>query len=392
MKPKKTRKYSKIIFALFLSIVVLIIVLYFFIFAKNSKIEPNTFEVKTGDITELVKATGEVYASEIVSVGAQVSGQVQKLYIRLGQPVKKDELIAEIDSTTQLDKLNTSKAQLESAKAELAAQKIALQTAQQDYQRKLTLYQAEAGSKEEMEQSKNALKQAQANVETKQFQIKQLQINVNTVQTELGYTQIRAPLSGTVVSLPVEAGQTINFAQTTPLIATIANLDKMEIRMQIAEGDYTKLKVGMPVRFSTLADPKIKLNGKIQKIDPALISLTKGTYDNKSENANSAVFYYARMTVDNKERKLSIGMTTQNDIIIHQKNNVIMIPKTTVMSENETSSVFVYTPNKKTEKRQVKTGVSDFNHIEIMSGLKAGEKILMEFPDDSEKEAQETSK
>lgn len=392
MKPKKTRKYSKIIFALFLSIVVLVIVLYFFIFAKNSKIEPNTFEVKTGDITELVKATGEVYASEIVSVGAQVSGQVQKLYIRLGQPVKKDELIAEIDSTTQLDKLNTSKAQLESAKAELAAQKIALQTAQQDYQRKLTLYQAEAGSKEEMEQSKNALKQAQANVETKQFQIKQLQINVNTVQTELGYTQIRAPLSGTVVSLPVEAGQTINFAQTTPLIATIANLDKMEIRMQIAEGDYTKLKVGMPVRFSTLADPKIKLNGKIQKIDPALISLTKGTYDNKSENANSAVFYYARMTVDNKERKLSIGMTTQNDIIIHQKNNVIMIPKTTVMSENETSSVFVYTPNKKTEKRQVKTGVSDFNHIEIISGLKAGEKILMEFPDDSEKEAQETSK
>lgn len=392
MKPKKTRKYSKIIFALFLSIVVLVIVLYFSIFAKNSKIEPNTFEVKTGDITELVKATGEVYASEIVSVGAQVSGQVQKLYIRLGQPVKKDELIAEIDSTTQLDKLNTSKAQLESAKAELAAQKIALQTAQQDYQRKLTLYQAEAGSKEEMEQSKNALKQAQANVETKQFQIKQLQINVNTVQTELGYTQIRAPLSGTVVSLPVEAGQTINFAQTTPLIATIANLDKMEIRMQIAEGDYTKLKVGMPVRFSTLADPKIKLNGKIQKIDPALISLTKGTYDNKSENANSAVFYYARMTVDNKERKLSIGMTTQNDIIIHQKNNVIMIPKTTVMSENETSSVFVYTPNKKTEKRQVKTGVSDFNHIEIMSGLKAGEKILMEFPDDSEKEAQETSK
>lgn len=392
MKPKKNRKYSKIIFALFLSIVVLVIVLYFFIFAKNSKIEPNTFEVKTGDITELVKATGEVYASEIVSVGAQVSGQVQKLYIRLGQPVKKDELIAEIDSTTQLDKLNTSKAQLESAKAELAAQKIALQTAQQDYQRKLTLYQAEAGSKEEMEQSKNALKQAQANVETKQFQIKQLQINVNTVQTELGYTQIRAPLSGTVVSLPVEAGQTINFAQTTPLIATIANLDKMEIRMQIAEGDYTKLKVGMPVRFSTLADPKIKLNGKIQKIDPALISLTKGTYDNKSENANSAVFYYARMTVDNKERKLSIGMTTQNDIIIHQKNNVIMIPKTTVMSENETSSVFVYTPNKKTEKRQVKTGVSDFNHIEIMSGLKAGEKILMEFPDDSEKEAQETSK
>lgn len=392
MKPKKTRKSSKIIFLLFLSIVVLLIVLYFFVFAKKSKIEPSTFEVKTGDITELVKATGEVYASEIVSVGAQVSGQVQKLYIRLGQPVKKGELIAEIDSTTQLDKLNTSKAQLESAKAELAAQKIALQTAQQDYQRKLTLYQAEAGSKEEMEQSKNALKQAQANVETKQFQIKQLQINVNTVQTELGYTQIRAPLSGTVVSLPVEAGQTINFAQTTPLIATIANLDKMEIRMQIAEGDYTKLKVDMPVRFSTLADPKIKLNGKIQKIDPALISLTKGTYDNKSENANSAVFYYARMTVDNMERKLSIGMTTQNDIIIHQKNNVIMIPKTTVMSENETSSVFVYTPDKKTEKRQVKTGVSDFNHIEITSGLKAGEKILMEFPDDSEKEAQEISK
>ncbi|SEL67097.1 efflux RND transporter periplasmic adaptor subunit [Acinetobacter sp. DSM 11652] len=378
---KKSKKLKY--FLVLVVLVALALSVYFYIQSQKKQPEPQTVEVTQGDLTQIVKATGEIYASDIVSVGAQVSGQIQKLYIKLGQDVKKGELIAEIDSTTQLDKLNTSKAELEAAKADLAAKCVALQTLKQNYQRKLTLYKAEAGSREELEQANNQLKQAIADVESNEYRLKQLQINVNTAQTELGYTQIRSPLTGTVVSMPVEAGQTINFAQTTPLIATIANLNKMEIRMQVAEGDYTKLKENMPVKFSTLADPNVKLDGVIQSIDPALTTLTKGTYDDKNENANAAVFYYARMLVDNPERKLSIGMTTQNDIIVNQKKNVLKIPKTTVIGYGSDAMVYLYQSDAKPQPRKVVTGISDSNDIEIKAGLKLGEKILAEAPDDS---------
>ena len=382
MQTKKKSKKLKF-FLISLILLALVIAAYFFYQAQKKKPEPATVEVTKGDITQIVKATGEIYASDIVSVGAQVSGQVQKLYIQLGQNVKKGDLIAEIDSTTQLDKLNTSKAELEAAKADLVAKRVSLQTLKQNYQRKLTLFKAEAGSREELEQANNQLKLAIADVESNEFRLKQLQINVNTAQTELGYTQIRSPLTGTVVSMPVEAGQTINFAQTTPLIATIANLEKMEIRMQVAEGDYTKLKQNMPVQFSTLADPNTKLEGVVKSIDPALTTLTKGTYDDKTENANAAVFYYARMMVDNPERKLIIGMTTQNDIIVNQKKNVLKIPKTTVIGYGSDATVYVYHQNQKPEQRKVVTGISDSNDIEIQSGLKLGEKVLAEAPDES---------
>lgn len=377
------RKLNKMIFMF--PVILLAILLsgwWYFQSKQTQQLQPNTYTVSRGDIREVVKATGEVYASEIVSVGAQVSGQIKQLYIRLGQDVKKGELIAEIDSTTQLNQLENSKADLESAKAELAANQISLQTEQQNYQRKVKLYRADAEAKEEVERAINSLKRAQAMIATQQLKIKQLQNIVNTAQTELGYTQIRSPITGTVVSMPVEAGQTINFSQTTPLIATIANLEKMEIRMQVAEGDYTKLKTGMAVRFSTLADPKVNLEGTVQSIDPALVSLTKGTYNEKSENTNSAVFYYARMVVNNPQRKLSIGMTTQNEILINARKNVLTLPKVAVIQEDSTAWVYVYHHGKPAEKRKIHTGIADFNQIEVLSELKEGELILLEPPED----------
>lgn len=346
-----------------------------------TEVAPSTSTVLRGGITENVKAVGEIYATELVSVGAQVSGQILKLHIKLGQTVNKGDLIVEIDSKTQMDKLNTAKAELESAKADLAAKRMSLVTSEKNYIRKRKLFQVDAESKELVEQAENQLKQDEMGVESAKLRLKQLQINVNTAQTELGYTQIRSPLSGTIVSLPVEAGQTINFAQTTPLIAVIANLEQMEVRMQIAEGDYTKLKPNMPVIFSTLADPAIKLNGQVMSIDPALTTLTKGTYDNKAENTDSAVYYYARMIVDNPRKMLSIGMTTQNEIIINQKKNVLTIPKTATFENGDQTMVSVYGVDKKITPRKIKTGISDFTQIEVVQGLKEGEKVLTEFQD-----------
>ncbi|AYA02722.1 efflux RND transporter periplasmic adaptor subunit [Acinetobacter sp. WCHAc010034] len=375
------KKLSLFLIVFFVLLCAAVIIFYYSKIKDTTEATPSISTVQRSDITENVKAVGEIYATELVSVGAQVSGQILKLHIKLGQSVKKGDLIVEIDSKTQVDKLNTAKAELESAKADLAAKRMSLATSEKSFIRKKKLFEVEAESKELLEQAENKLKQDEMGVESAKLRLKQLQINVNTAQTELGYTQIRSPLTGTIVSLPVEAGQTINFAQTTPLIAVIANLEQMEVRMQIAEGDYTKLKPNMLVIFSTLADPAIKLNGQVISIDPALTTLTKGTYDNKAENTDSAVYYYARMIVENPRKMLSIGMTTQNEIIINQKKNVLAIPKTAIFENGDQTTVSVYSADKKITPRKIKTGISDFTQIEVVQGLKDGEKVLTEFQD-----------
>lgn len=381
------KKKLSLFFIVFLVLLLSVVIFIYYSKVKSStEVTPSISIVKKSDIKETVKAVGAIYATELVAVGAQVSGQILKLHIKLGQSVKKGDLIVEIDSKTQVDKLNTSKAELESVKADLAAKRMALLTSEKNFIRKKKLFQAEAGSQELFEQAENQLKQDEMAVETAKLRLKQLQINVNTAQTELGYTQIRSPLTGTIVSLPVEAGQIINFAQTTPLIAVIANLEKMEVRMQIAEGDYTKLKPDMPVIFSTLANPTIKLRGAIKSIDPALTTLTKGTYDNKTENTDSAIYYYARMIVDNPDKMLTIGMTTQNEIIINQKKNVLAIPKTAIFENGNQTTVSVYGTDKKINTRKIKTGISDFTQIEVVEGLKVGESVLTEFQDSANPE------
>ncbi|MDR2248597.1 efflux RND transporter periplasmic adaptor subunit [Acinetobacter sp.] len=376
---KKTSPFKKIVITLIVILLAGFSVL-FFLFPKENK-EPETYVVKRGDITEVVKATGEVYALQLVDVGAQVSGQIRKLNIRLGQRVQKGDLIAEIDSTTQINELNTSKAKLEAAKALLESKQISVQVAKKHFDRTKIMFNADATSKESVEAAEDNYKQAKSAVDDLIWNIKQIQIALNTAQTNMAYTQIRSPLTGTVVSLPVEAGQTINFAQTTPLIAKIANLDQMEIRMQIPEGDYTKIKIGMPVNFSTLSDPNEIRTNKIYSIDPALTSLTKGTYTSNNDATNSAVYYYTRMIVPNIDRKLSIGMTTQNNIIINHKKSILMIPKLAIYQSNLGTTVRIQTELKKIENRQIKTGISDNNNIEVTSGLKLGEKVILELPE-----------
>src|SRR5699024_10726657 len=126
---KKTLKYLVLAIVLLLTI----IIIYFAFFKQKEKVSYITESVVRGNITKKVNATGEVSAVQLVNVGAQVSGQIKKLYVQLGQQVKKGDLIAEIDSTTQVNELNTDKARLETYKAQLVSAKVAQQIAQTKY-------------------------------------------------------------------------------------------------------------------------------------------------------------------------------------------------------------------------------------------------------------------
>ncbi|MCZ4053798.1 efflux RND transporter periplasmic adaptor subunit [Oxalobacter sp. OxGP1] len=363
-------------------IVLIAAAVLFWIMTQEDDVTYMTERVRSGNINQVVEATGEVAAVNLVSVGAQVSGQIKKLYVVLGQEVKQGEMIAEIDSQTQENTLNTDKAKLSNYKAQLEARKIILNISKKQYDRELVLIKTNSTSQESLENARNAYATAKANVNEMESLITQTQIAINTDETNLGYTKIRAPLDGTIVSVPVEEGQTVNANQTTPTIVQIANLNDMEIDIEISEGDITKVKPGMDVTYTILSEPNTIFKAKLDSIDPGLTTLTDGSYDKSSSTSTSssssseAVYYYGRAYVENPEGKLRIGMMTQNTIHVTSAENVLIVPSITITSRQDKHYVRVLSDDNNVERREVEVGISDGVYTEIRSGLAEGERVI----------------
>ncbi|MDR1920126.1 MAG: efflux RND transporter periplasmic adaptor subunit [Candidatus Adiutrix sp.] len=393
----------------------LIAVLAIFRSCSNGEEEVSylTERVRRGDVIKTVNAAGEVAAAQLVNVGAQVSGQIETLAVSLGQQVKKGELIAEIDSTTQRNDLEINKAKLKTYETQLVSRKVALKVAEQQYERTLKLKKRDAASDESLENVENTLASARAAVDETASLIAQTVISVNTAETNLGYARILAPLDGTVVSIPVEEGQTVNANQTAPTIVHLADLSQMEIRMQISEGDVTKVKPGMKVTYTILSEPDRVFSGELQMVDPGLISLSDGSY-NGSADSGTAIYYYGKFIVPNDHGLLRIGMTTQNTITIAETRDVLIVPTIALRpvggraqsrspdqaknggqgrrgggraggggqgldgggrAGGDRALVSVMEKGRPVE-REIETGLSDNMNTEVISGLEEGDEVV----------------
>ena len=337
-------------------------------------------------IAQTVSATGEISAAQLVDVGAQASGQIKKLHVTLGQQVKKGDLIAEIDSTSQLNNLNTNKAKLDTYQAQLVSAEIALRSADKKYKREQALWQEDATSREALEDAQDAFAAAKASVAELKSSIRQTQIAINTAEADLGYTRITAPMDGTVVAIPVEEGQTVNANQTTPTIVQVADLSTMLNKMQIAEGDVNKVKAGMKLSFTTLSQPDNVREATLESIDPGLTTMSQGSYTTSTDTTDSAIYYYARSLVPNEDNVLHIGMTTENTIIINQAEKVLAVPKLAVKQRGGKQYVRVLGENNQPQEKEITTGLSDNMNTEVKSGLGEGESVII-----SEAAAGETS-
>ena len=336
-----------------------------------------TEEVKRGKIAQTVSATGEIAATNLVDVGAQVSGQIKKMHVKIGDVVKEGDLIAEIDNVTQVNEVNTRKAQLQTYQAQLESAQVALRIAQRKYSRYKSLASADAVSKEEFEATEDSLATNRAKIKELQSSIRQTQIAINTAEKDLGYTRITAPSAGTVVSLVVEQGQTINSSQTSPTVVQIADLTSMTNKMQIAEGDATKVKAGQTVNFTILSEPDTPISAKLDSIDPGLTTMSQGSYSKSTDTTSNAIYYYARATVPNPDGKLAIGMTTQNTVEIASADNVLMVPTVAIKTKDGKKFVRVLEANNQAVDREIQTGLKDSMNTEVKSGLNEGDKVVM---------------
>ncbi len=369
------KKWIKRIIWLLLAVVLIVVI--WAIFRPKEEVNYITDEVQRSNLNQIVNATGEISAAQLVDVGAQASGQIKKLYVKLGQQVKKGDLIASIDSTTQLNTLNTNKARLDTYRAQLVSAQVALRVKQRAFDRERALLAQDATSKADWENAQDSLAAAKANVAELKSQIRQTQIAINTSEADLGYTRITAPMDGTVVSIPVEEGQTVNASQNTPTIVQLADLSKMLNKMQIAEGDMGKVKAGMSLTFTTLADNAKKRQAKLDVVDPGLTTMSQGSYNTSTDTTDTAIYYYARALVPNDDGALHIGMTTQNNILVKSVKGVLTVSNQAIKHRQGKKMVMVLDNNQQVHSIQVETGITDGMRTEIVKGLKEGDKVVV---------------
>ena len=292
-----------------------------------------TATVSKADLEDSVLATGVLEATKMVSVGAQVSGQVKKMHVQLGDQVKQGQLIAEIDSVRQSNDLETAKASIKNQEAQLAVRQANLAKVAAEYQRQQAMFTEDATSRAELESALASYKTAQADIAAINAQIEQSKLTLATAQEDLGYTKIKAPIDGTVVAIVTEEGQTVNANQSAPTIVKLAQLDTMTIKAQISEADVMKVQEGQTVYFTTLGDSEKKHYATLRQVEPAPSSINTET-NNSSSSSSTAVYYNALFDVPNEDGKLRIDMTAQVYIVLREARNALTIPAAAVQASN----------------------------------------------------------
>jgi len=188
-----------------------------------------TAPVRLGDIENAVLATGKLDAFERVNVGAQVSGQVKSLKVKLGDRVTKGQPIADIDDLPQRNDLRNAEAALNVAKADLQAKQALLKQAESRFKRQKRMLKDEAGSREDFEAAEATLAATRAELIALNARIVQAQIEVDKKKVDLSYTRILAPMDGIVIAVITQQGQTVNANQSAPTIVKLPQLDVMPI-------------------------------------------------------------------------------------------------------------------------------------------------------------------
>jgi macrolide-specific efflux system membrane fusion protein len=377
-------KSRRLGFALIASLLLLAALLYYRNVQSQKQATPDvlTTAVQVGSVEDAVLASGTIEASKLINVGAQVSGQIKRLYVQLGDRVKQGQLVAEIDSDTQNNSVKDAQSQLAAGQAQLAAKRATLLKAQSDWaqQRKLADQGFVAASS--LTQYQTAVDTAQADVQAAQAQIAQYTVRTKTAHTNLGYTRITAPMDGVVVAIVTDEGMTLNANQTTPTIIKLADLSTMTIKAQISEADVPRVQPGMAASFTLLGDPDKRYAAQLRSIEPGPVDMASSSGQAASGGNTTAIYYNGVFDVPNPDGKLRIAMTAQVSITLHKVDGALLIPASALgkRSPDGSYTVRVATGEKGQQKiapRQVRIGLNNRVQAQVLSGLKAGEQVVL---------------
>lgn len=360
---KKTRKIWIIVSV----IVIAVVALWVWPSSKNTdEVTFSTAKVDLATIQNSITSTGTV-EPESVTVGTQVSGIIDKIYVDYNSVVKKGQVIAELDRTNLTSSLNTAKAQLASATSTLN-----YETA--NYKRYHTLYNKGLVSADEYESALLNYRKAKEDVATSREQLQQ-------AQTNLGYATITSPIDGVIIKRSVEEGQTVAASYSTPELFTIAkDLRKMRVIADVDEADIGDVKEGERVSFTVDAYPDDTFSGVVSQVRQ------------NATTTNNVVTYEVVISAPNEDLKLKPGLTATVTIYTAEKKGVLsapskalrFLPTPEIVGKDKKiidckgkNKLWTY-DGKTFRAYPVQTGMSDGINTEIISGMKKGTTIVTE--------------
>lgn len=270
--------------------------------SKEKNVSFDTAKVEKTRIQTTITATGTIEPVTSVTVGTQVSGIVDHLYVDYNSVVKKGQVIAELDRTNLISELNAAKANLASAQSSLTYQ-------QSNYQRYEELYRKGLVSADEFESARLQYQQAKEQVASSRE-------SARRAQTNLGYATITSPIDGVVLSKSVEEGQTVAASFSTPELFTIAqDLTDMRVIADIDEADIGGVKEGQRVSFTVDAFPDDTFEGQVTQVRQ------------EATTESNVVTYEVVISAPNKDLKLKPGLTANVTIFTLEKNDVLAVPQ-----------------------------------------------------------------
>ncbi|HYW05068.1 MAG TPA: efflux RND transporter periplasmic adaptor subunit [Gammaproteobacteria bacterium] len=268
-----------------------------------------------GDVVQTIITTGTVNPVVTVQVGSYVSGRIQSISCDFNTRVKAGELCARIDPRPYGMAVDQARANLSSAKAQLAKDQAGLAYARTNYERDRPLYKRGIVSRDTLDSERSAYRQATAQVELDKATIEQRKAALEAAQVNLDYTRIISPVDGTVVSRNVDVGQTVAASFQTPTLFLIAqDLTKMQVDTNVSESDVGDAHVGQKAEFTVEAYPGSTFHGVVTQVRQAPITV------------QNVVTYDVVIGVDNPDLKLFPGMTANARIITRERRNVLRVP------------------------------------------------------------------
>ncbi len=375
----KKKIFSKVWIAMILVVVIAVAIWLLSGGKKEEQINFKQEKVATHTLQNSITATGTIEAVTSVTVGTQVSGIVNKLYVDYNSVVKKGQVIAELDKTNLISELNTAKANLASTESNLSYQSANMKRYQ-------TLYKKGLVSADEYENALLAYRQAKEQVASSRE-------NVQKAQTNLGYATITSPIDGTVISKSVEEGQTVAASFNTPELFTIAkDLKNMQVITNVDEADIGGVAVGNRVNFTVDAYPDDTFEGVVKQVRL------------EATTTNNVVTYEVVISAPNADLKLKPGLTANVTIFTKEQANILSVANKALRFTPTKETVGkdmkivdckgknkVWTLNGNTlTAHSVNIGQSDAMHTQIISGIKAGQSVVTEIVVDASEDEEDS--
>ena len=297
--------------------------------------QPNyaTREVRKGDLTVSVSATGNLKPVNQVDVGSEQSGKITAVYVDVNDRVVKGQRLAELDTRRLVDTVNQNRAQVSASQAQVAQAQAQVALAKATLDRQLNVFQLSGGkvpAKTEIDSARANYEGAVASLRSAQAQVDVSRAQLSSAQTNLTIAQIVSPVNGVVLSRDIEPGQTVAASLNAPVLFTLAeDLTQMEVEVSVDEADVGQVKEGQSATFAVDAFPGRSFPAKVTRVNVGSNSASTSSSSTTSTTSSASgivVAYTAVLTVNNGDETLRPGMTATADIVTQELRDVLLVP------------------------------------------------------------------